>query len=57
MLLGLCHVTGILQVLATTLDGNSVNQRFIKLYDPSADFVYKVLNPYAKDERFLFFFF
>jgi len=45
---GLCHslyvCTGILQVLATAFHGNSVNWRFIKLHDPSVNFVYNVLN-------------
>ena len=44
----------ILQVLGATLDGNSVNRRLVKLHQPSADLVYKVMNPFA-EKRFLYF--
>ena len=45
-----------IQVLGATLDGNAVNRRLIKLHSPSSDLVYKVRNPYAQEERDLFFF-
>ena len=44
------------QVLGATLDGNAVNRRLIKLHQPSSDLLYKVRNPYAQEERFVFFF-
>ena len=51
------HVKAVfIQVLGSTLDGNSVNRRLIKLHQPSADIVFKVLNPYSKEKRDLFFF-
>ena len=45
-----------IQVLGSTLDGNSVNRRLIKLHQPSADIVFKVRNPYSEEKRDLFFF-
>ncbi len=44
-----------IQVLGSTLDGNSVNRRLVKIHEPSADVVYKVKNPYAEDERLVLF--
>lgn len=43
------------KVLGCTCDGLSVNRRFFKLHGKDKT-VYKVNNPYAEDERFLFFF-
>lgn len=48
----------IVQVLAVTCDGASVNCRFMRLHDPqkSSDMTYKVLNIYATDEkRYIYF--
>ena len=39
-----------------TFDGATVNRRFIKLHDmDQVDVMYKVKNPYAADNRDLFF--
>ena len=43
------------QVLRVTLDGNAVNRRFLKLHGPG-DLVYKTPNPYADEDRHLYFF-
>lgn len=42
-------------VLACTCDGLSVNRRFFRLHG-AGRLVHKVLNPYASDDRYLFFF-
>ena len=44
------------RVLGTTCDGLSANRRLFKLHDPTSEIVYKVCNPYAADERSLYFF-
>lgn len=41
-------------VLACTCDGLSVNRSFFKLHG-SGECVYKVINPYSQDKRYLFF--
>lgn len=41
-------------VLACTCDGLSVNRSFFKLHG-SGERVYKVINPYSQDKRYLFF--
>ena len=50
------HLAVFIQVLGSTLDGNSVNRRLIKLHQPSADIIFKVLDPYSEEKRYLFFF-
>ena len=43
--------------MATTFDGASVNRRLVKIHSlGSHDLVYKVHNPYASEERYLYFF-
>ncbi len=42
-------------VLACTSDGLSVNRRFFKLHG-TGSMVYKAMNPYSDDERFVYFF-
>lgn len=44
----------LLQVLAVTFDGASVNRRLAKLHHPQDD-VYKVKNVHAPDARYLYF--
>lgn len=47
------------KVLALTCDGLAANRRLFKLHSPNIDpeaFVHKVVNPYAADGRFVFFF-
>ena len=44
-----------LRVIGCTCDGLSVNRRFFKLHDTKDD-VYKVVNPYSQDNRYIFFF-
>lgn len=46
-----------MQVLAVTFDGASVNRRFVKLHcgTTHTEPVYRVKNPYATDDRFLYF--
>ena len=43
------------RILGCTCDGLSANRRFFKIHDPQQD-VYKVPNPYASDDRYIFFF-
>ncbi len=43
-----------LRVLACTCDGLSVNRNFFKLHDRDKA-VYKVLNPYSEQKRYIFF--
>ena len=43
-------------MLGVTFDGASVNRRLIKIHLPKEDFVHKVQNPYASDDRDLLFF-
>lgn len=45
-----------MQVMGATFDGASVNRRFVKMHDTSAPLLYKVINRYASDGRFLYFF-
>ena len=45
--------------MALTCDGLSANCRLFRLHNPAAapdDIVYKTLNPYADDERYVYFF-
>ena len=43
--------------MATTFDGASVNRCLVKIHSfVSHDLVYKVHNPYASEERYLYFF-
>ena len=48
-----------LKVLATTADGASTNQRFFRIHDSISssdhDIPYRVINPYATDEWYLYF--
>ena len=44
------------KVLGLTADGLSANRRLFKLHQPGTQLVYKVPNPYATDDRDLFFF-
>ena len=47
------------KVMALTYDGLSVNRRLFRLHNPTAtpdDIVYKTLNPYADDGRYVYFF-
>lgn len=45
------------KVMATTFDGASVNRRLVKIHGlGSHDLVYKVRNPHASEERYLYFF-
>ena len=44
------------QVLAATFDGASTNRRLVRMHDPTNPLVYKARNPFATDERELFFF-
>ena len=44
------------QVLATTTDGASVNRKMVKLHDSGTKVLYKALNIYAKEERYIYFF-
>ena len=43
------------KVIGCTCDGLSINRHFFKIHNMGED-VYKVLNPYAGDEHFIFFF-
>ena len=43
------------QVLGATFDGASVNRQLVKLHGSSKEVIHKVPNPYATDERELFF--
>ena len=44
-----------LKVIAATADGASPNRKFFRLHTQSSD-EYKSLNPYADEERFIYFF-
>ena len=47
------------KVMALTYDGLSANRRLFRLHNPTAtpdDIVYKTLNPYADDGRYVYFF-
>ena len=44
------------KVLALTCDGLAANRRLFQLHGAQKDLTYKVLNPYASDDRFIFFF-
>ena len=48
------HIIG--QVLAATMDGASINRRLMKLHTRKTKFSNKILNPYADDQRYLYFF-
>ena len=43
-----------MQVLATTFDGASVNRRFVALHNTSDKLVYKLVNLYADEQRYVF---
>uniref|UniRef100_A0A1X7TYC1 Transposable element P transposase-like RNase H domain-containing protein n=1 Tax=Amphimedon queenslandica TaxID=400682 RepID=A0A1X7TYC1_AMPQE len=42
------------KVLATTFDGASVNRKMVKLHDSGTLVLYKALNIYAKEERYIY---
>ena len=45
------------KVLATTFDGASVNRRLVKIHCLGAsDLLHKVINPFAPEKRYLYFF-
>ena len=43
--------------MATTFDGASVNRRLLKIHGlgSNAELLYKVINPYAPEKRYLYF--
>ena len=51
-----CLLSLFIQVLATTFDGASTNRSLVKFHDQSGSFVHSTPNPYAPDERNLYFF-
>ena len=45
-----------LKVLCLTCDGLAANRRLFRLHDPTCKtYIYKTVNPYATDGRFLYF--
>lgn len=44
------------KVVGCTCDGLSVNRRFMRVHGTGEKFVYKTLNPYAPEQRYVFFF-
>ena len=52
-----CHLERCsFKVLALTCDGLSANRRLFQLHKPEETLTHKVLNPYADDGRYIFFF-
>ena len=45
------------RVMATTFDGASVNRRLLRIHGlGSKEIIHKVINPYAAEQRYLYFF-
>ena len=51
-----CSLSLFIQVLATTFDGASTNRRLVKIHDLNSSLIHSTPNPFAPDERDMFFF-